>query len=652
MTDTTATGYIAPPSHHSPTGLPAVWAPRWGLRALIAVTLVFVGVISVLAMATVSVTAAQDALAANLHDRLAVQSQRRVERFISLLDELQGDVRLLGKVPPIQGLIRTTRNQGIDPVDGSSTALWTTRLQSIFRGILLAKPHYLQVRYIGLADGGLELVRVERDHRDGDIRVATRLQRTGDRHYVARAAALPPGQIYLSAIELNREFGAIQTPYTPVLRAALPIHDSHSGRPFAVLVVNLRADYFFDALRAMKSDALQLALTNSDGEYLLHPQGEDTFAFEHGRSHNAVADYPALAAVLATGEAASQLDKDTRQFVDMQRISYGDRQALGLVLSMSTDALTEFSARISKQLALALLAICLACAGFAVLVAHLIAAPIKQLSSALDNWKPGDDVPPLPVHSYGEARSLAGVLDRVFTSLAHRNRELEATNRELDQFAYIASHDLQEPVRTVTSFAEMLRNDIGNTLTPRSEKGLYYMLRACDRMRSLIQGLLEYSRIGHHADATTVHLQSVVDGVLLDMSATILARKAEISVISPLPAMRLYEAETRLLLTHLIANAIKFCPEDRIPQVRLSATARTETSCRLLIQDNGIGVPENQQDRIFTIFQRAVGREDFEGTGIGLAHCRKIVDLHHGRIWIDASSPEGTTFAVELEDVR
>ncbi len=656
MSDTAVPGYFTRPTaaaiRHVAREQRSAPAPRrLGLRTLIAITTVCTGIFSVLATAIVSVTAAQESLSQTVQDRLAVQSQRRSEHFSALLAELRGDVRLLSEVPPIQGLIRAAANQGIDPLDGSSSTLWQSRLQAIFRGILLAKPHYLQVRYIGLENGGMELVRVERDRINNHIAIDPPLQRKGTQHYVSATAALRPGQLYLSPIDLNREHGEIQQPLTPVLRAAVPIYDQQSGRPFGVLVVNLQADYFFDAMQSMKSESMWLALTNSDGEYLIHPHDMETFAFEHGRSHSAIDDYPALATVMASGTPATLRDHDERRFVDLRRISYGSEQSLGLIMSVSTDAVSDFSIDVAQHIAVALLAICLICIAFALAVAHLIARPINQLSSTMETWTPGDDVPPLPEDSYGEARALATVLEQVFTSLTHRNRELEATNRELDQFAYIASHDLQEPVRTVTSFAEMLRKETGNQLTPRSEKGLHYMLVACDRMRTLIQGLLEYSRIGHHADATDVSLQAVVDDVLLGLSATILDRKARIHVTTALPTMRLYDAEIRLLVRHLISNAIKFCPQERSPHIQLSAVRISDGVYRVLIRDNGMGIPANQQDRIFTIFQRAVGREDFEGTGIGLAHCRKIVDLHHGRIWIDASSPEGTVFAVELEDV-
>lgn len=624
---------------------------EWSSRSLIALTTVCTGIISALAASSLSIMAAKETLAANIQDRLALESQRRADKFANLIHELRGDVSLLADVPPIQGLIRTRHHRGMDPLDGSSAALWQSRLSSIFEGILLAKPHYLQVRYIGLADGGMELVRVERDVSTDRVTRAPRLQRKGDQAYVTDAAALPDGGMYLSPIDLNREYGRIQFPATPVLRAAVPVYDEQSGGVFGVLVVNLRADYFFDALHSMKSESISLALTNSDGEYLIHPTDAETFAFEFGRTNNAAADFPLLDTVLRSGISAGLRDDATQQFIDLRRVNYGTDQSLGMVMTVSTDALSTFSKRVAGQLVVTLVIICMLCALFALLVAHRIAHPINQLSTAFATWTPGDEVPPLPQSSYGEARTLAGVLRSVFTTLAHRNRELEATNRELDQFAYIASHDLQEPVRTVTSFAEMLRDDAGNQLSPRSEKGLSFMLQSCARMRTLIQGLLEYSRIGHHAAAVPVNLNTVVTSALKELSAGIHRQSAEVQITTPLPTLRLFEDEVRMLFRHLIANAIKFCPDGRTPRVTVRAEPTSNGACRILVQDNGIGIPESQRDRVFTIFQRAVGRDDFAGTGIGLAHCRKIVDLHHGRIWIHASSPSGTTLAVELVEV-
>jgi len=223
-----------------------------------------------------------------------------------------------------------------------------------------------------------------------------------------------------------------------------------------------------------------------------------------------------------------------------------------------------------------------------------------------------------------------------------QTHELEIINKELGHFAYIASHDLQEPLRTVMSFVELLRKDYHQQLDDNAQKYINYISQATEHMRNLVKGLLEYSLIGHQRRLTTVDCKAIVTEIQADLAAHITESKA-IFEIGELPQLYGYETELRLLFQNLITNAIKFQKKDTAPLVKISAQ-QENGHWKFSFTDNGIGIEDQYTEMIFTLFQRLHLKSEYEGTGIGLAHCRKIVHLHGGQIWVDSHPNEGSTF--------
>lgn len=227
-------------------------------------------------------------------------------------------------------------------------------------------------------------------------------------------------------------------------------------------------------------------------------------------------------------------------------------------------------------------------------------------------------------------------------ALAQKAAELERSNAELKQFAYIASHDLQEPLRTITSFCQLLRDECHGKLSTHADEYLRFLTDAARRMTALIKALLDHSRIGTAGKAEAVSADAVVSAVLADLAVSISESGAQIEV-DDLPMLRGNESDFRLLFQNLISNAIKFRLKGKAPRVRLSAQQANEAWI-FSVQDNGIGIEEPHNKRIFDIFQRGRSQTEYEGTGIGLAHCRKIVELYGGRIWVESIPDHGSTF--------
>ncbi len=226
-------------------------------------------------------------------------------------------------------------------------------------------------------------------------------------------------------------------------------------------------------------------------------------------------------------------------------------------------------------------------------------------------------------------------------------KELEMKNTELEQFTYIASHDLQEPLNTIISWTDLLVNSDKYELDLEPDIVYEYITDSATRMKSLINGLLEYCKLGKNAEVKEIDSTRLVESVLDDLRASIIKSKATVH-FDGLPKVWGYELELRLLFQNLIGNAIKFQKQEVPPDIFLSAKI-VNHAWQFSIKDNGIGIKEKDQKKIFTIFQQLNEKSDYEGSGIGLAHCKKIVDMHQGSIEVESEPGVGSNFTFSLK---
>jgi PAS domain S-box-containing protein len=229
-----------------------------------------------------------------------------------------------------------------------------------------------------------------------------------------------------------------------------------------------------------------------------------------------------------------------------------------------------------------------------------------------------------------------------------RTAELELKNKELEQFAYVASHDLQEPLRTTTGFVDALRKQYKGKLDEHADLYLSYIAQSSDRMKTLIKDLLDYSRIGREKQFIPVDGNALLKEVLADLDKVIRENQAVIKA-EKLPEVMAFPTELKLLFQNLISNSIKFRKPGETPCITIGVE-KDNGFWHFAVKDNGIGIDPRHQDRIFIIFQRLHNRTDYEGSGIGLAHCKKIVELHGGKIWVASTLGEGSTFFFTLAE--
>jgi PAS domain S-box-containing protein len=241
---------------------------------------------------------------------------------------------------------------------------------------------------------------------------------------------------------------------------------------------------------------------------------------------------------------------------------------------------------------------------------------------------------------------------RVEEAIAQKAAELARSNAELEQFAFVASHDLQEPLRKIQAFGDRLKGKVGGAVAPEAQEYLERMQNAAARMRTLINDLLSFSRVIRRAEPfVAVDLGAVTKGVLGDLEVRIEKSGAKIHV-GDLPVIEADPMQMHQLLLNLLSNALKFQPPGGIPVVKVRSRTFSALSgeqfCEVTVEDNGIGFDEKYLEKMFAVFQRLHGRSEYEGTGVGLAVCRRITDRHHGTITAKSQPGRGAAFIVTL----
>jgi len=236
---------------------------------------------------------------------------------------------------------------------------------------------------------------------------------------------------------------------------------------------------------------------------------------------------------------------------------------------------------------------------------------------------------------------------RVEETLRQTAADLARSNKDLELFAYVASHDLREPLRMVTGFMSLLKDHCGGTLDAKADEYIGFAAEGAFRMQGLIDDLLAYARVGRGEIAQSTDVAAVLDGVLRTMAAPI-EESAAVITHDPLPTITSNRLELTQVLQNLIGNALKFRGQRR-PEIHVGARRQAD-GWLLTVRDNGIGIDPQSADRIFMIFQRLHTREQYPGTGIGLAICKKVIERHRGQIWVESRPGVGSTFCFTIPD--
>jgi light-regulated signal transduction histidine kinase (bacteriophytochrome) len=236
-------------------------------------------------------------------------------------------------------------------------------------------------------------------------------------------------------------------------------------------------------------------------------------------------------------------------------------------------------------------------------------------------------------------------------TLHQKTEELARSNAELEQFAYVASHDLRQPLRMVNSYVQLLERRLAATLDDETREMMHFATDGAKRMDQMLVSLLEYSRVGRRGEPlASLASRAAVDEALRFLDPAINEASATVRVSGDWPEIVASRDEFTRLWQNLIGNAVKYRAPERVPEIDISVTPDTETDgWRFCVADNGIGIEPTQFERLFKVFQRLHTREQYEGTGIGLAVARKIVERLGGRLWVESGGAgQGCRFCFSL----
>ncbi|WP_307874747.1 sensor histidine kinase [Frankia nepalensis] len=290
-----------------------------------------------------------------------------------------------------------------------------------------------------------------------------------------------------------------------------------------------------------------------------------------------------------------------------------------------------------------------------------VSGPLSRLAADATRVSAGSFDHPIQPSGPADIQTVAGAVERMRRRLAaelqtseqarhvldRQAEELRRSNTDLEQFAYVASHDLQEPLRKVISFCQLLERRYTGQLDDRADKYIAFIVDGAARMQKLIQDLLAFSRAGRAGTAIEpVDLEQVYHRAVDSLTLTIDETDAQLSH-DPLPTVPGHGASLEMLLTNLLGNALKFRHPERTPVIHVGADRDGDT-WRLSVTDNGIGIDPQFSEKVFVIFQRLHSRDAYPGTGIGLALCRKIVEFHGGHIDLDNGYTDGTRMILTL----
>lgn len=363
-----------------------------------------------------------------LNERVAtLDATLRVERerMQMQIDALRRDTLFLSNTPPVSGIARAVKHGGIDPRERNSHAEWERRLQEIFSAFLKANPDYYQARYIGLADGGRELVRVERQ--TGGIVVARHadLQRKGDRDYFKAGLVLEMGKVHLSSFSLNQKHGRIEVPHRPSVRAVISIFDER-GERFGMLVLNLDASNLFSPFLLAPPAGVQTFIADQHGHYLLHPDGRRAFAFELGAPADDIRrDIPRLASYFGAEAAASSQSHPSANardgYLAVKRLNYDESDPshfLLLAYHLPQSVLDDGRTGIPTRSLLMALGLTLLAAVAFMLMLHRLLRPLRRITQAASEIAAHRRVARLNEKGGGEIGELVQALNNMMVALS------------------------------------------------------------------------------------------------------------------------------------------------------------------------------------------------------------------------------------------
>ncbi len=642
--------------------------------------------ISILGIAFFSYQDASRLLRNQSVERLSGELHRLTISLKENIDRVRLDVGRIARSDTVMGYNRAVFGEGYDDRFNMTQALWRERLERNFISLLEQRPEYLQIRYIGIDQDGLEIVRVERTASGIIIVPQSQLQKKGQYDYVKKTVQLPADQQFVSSVELNREHGSIVLPVQPVVRAAAPVY-TPDKQVFGVIVINVNFDVITRSFSRTPENVVYF-IADQKGDYLFHPDKDRRFTLALGGSAGLLKDYPKLELL----EPEHMDNKDYRA-IELPRKSASlivhylnydplDKNKYLIVNALASHNFIDEEAQGFKQrLAVGVLVAAILLSVAMAMLASFLLKPIQQLTQAANQIAKGKESITIPATDRSDE---LGQLAKSFRTMLHHltrsrtkiqqlanNLEEQVKERTSDlqqalvkaeesaktksEFLATMSHEIRTPMNGVLGMLSLLSN---SKLTKEQMHRVMLAKNSANTLLTLINDILDFSKI----DAGKLELECI-DFNLLDMlgdfaeSMALTAQQKGLELV--LDTHKIQESmikadpgRIRQIFTNLVANAIKFTDNGEVViSVSLKSNHKGSLTLMASVRDTGIGIPPEKQQKMFESFSQvdASTTRKYGGTGLGLAIVKNLVHQMHGDIRVESTPGKGSCFEFSIE---
>jgi len=620
----------------------------------------------------------------NALQAIAVEAEEAGGNLRNIVNNHDEDILFLASTPPFQGILRARSSSGIDELDSTTYSQWTARLETIFESLLERKENYYKIRFID--NSGQELVSVYRSSSELIQTKAEDLQNKAHRPYVEKTLELADGDIYLSEINLNREYGQIVVPHQQVFRIATPVYDERNNTIAGLVVVTFEAG---QALREIQGHVRKdgdgvIYITNEQGGYLLHPDMKKAHGSDLGTTHKIQQDIPQLARYFLPNSSVEPVtlmpdESNGRDVVSITKIFFDKDQPqrfIGVVMTRNYKGiLAEESVALNDIIWVVLLLI-IGSTGIAVLFSIHLARPIRQMTLAVKQFTDSPSIPTnLPLNSTGEIGTLAQSFKTMIQQIEQSQGQLEQMNLELEsrvetrtedldrarieaeranqaksEFLSRMSHELRTPMNAILGFGQILELDIQGFNANQSDC-VKEILNAGHHLLQLINEILDLAQI--ESGKLAVVTEAVDIDEILEQS---------LGLIQPLAAERGLTIDDQIsgkgysvqadavrfkqILLNLLSNAVKYNRTNG--HITLDSELINKQHLRIRITDNGLGLSDKNIRKLFTSFERLEKQHNIEGAGIGLVISKHLIELMGGVIGVESTLDKGSTFWIDI----